>query len=212
MKKLMFLLILLVSTLLFTTPSFAYTVEKGDTMTKIAREHGLSLNELAKANPQVKDLDQIFIGQHIHTHEMDNSPEPNIEISSSNQVRISEQESLSENDIDLLARIVRAEAQSEPFEGKVAVADVVLNRVESTQFPNTIKKVIYQPGQFQPVANGQINKPADKESIKAVHAALTDMRNITENSLFFYNPVIATNRWLDTRKTSVVIGQHVFKY
>ncbi|WP_088106011.1 cell wall hydrolase [Halalkalibacter urbisdiaboli] len=206
MKKLIFFLTLLIATLIFTTPTFAYTVEKGDTMTKIAREHGLTIDELAKANPQIKNLDLIFVGQHIHTHNTNNSPEPDLEVSSSKHI------SFSKEDIDLLARIVRAEAQAEPFEGKVAVADVVLNRVESPQFPNTIKKVIYERGQFQPVANGQINKPADKESIKAVYAALSDMRNITQNSLFFYNPKIATNRWLDSRKTSVVIGQHVFKY
>ncbi|MFC0470733.1 cell wall hydrolase [Halalkalibacter kiskunsagensis] len=86
------------------------------------------------------------------------------------------------------------------------MADVVLNRVESPQFPDTIKEVIYEPGQFEPVSNGQINKPADEKSIEAVDAALSDMRNITEDSLFFYNPDIATNRWLDSRETAVVIG------
>nr|WP_275580309.1 cell wall hydrolase [Bacillus mesophilus] len=119
--------------------------------------------------------------------------------------------SISEEDFDLLARIVRAEAQTEPFEGKVAVASVVLNRVESPLFPDTIREVIYQRGQFQPVSNGQINKPADKESIRAVHAALSDMRHIAKGSLFFYNPTIATSRWLDSRETTVIIGQHVFK-
>nr|WP_276209710.1 cell wall hydrolase [Bacillus mesophilus] len=119
--------------------------------------------------------------------------------------------SISEEDFDLLARIVRAEAQTEPFEGKVAVASVVLNRVESPLFPDTIREVIYQRGQFQPVSNGQINKPADKESIRAVHAALSDMRHIANGSLFFYNPTIATSRWLDSRETTVIIGQHVFK-
>jgi N-acetylmuramoyl-L-alanine amidase len=83
--------------------------------------------------------------------------------------------------------------------------------VKSPKFPTTIKKVIYQRGQFQPVANGQINKPADQESIRAVYAALSDMRNIAKDSLFFYNPAIATSRWLDSRETTVVIGQHVFK-
>ena len=119
--------------------------------------------------------------------------------------------SLSDSEIDLLARLVRAEAQTETLEGKIAVACVVLNRVESSQFPDTIKEVIYAPGQFQPVQNGEINKPADEESIQAVKAALTDQRQLAPGALFFYNPAIATSRWLDTRATTLVIGQHVFK-
>ncbi|WP_078427768.1 cell wall hydrolase [Alkalihalobacterium alkalinitrilicum] len=210
MKKLIFVLTLLAA-LSFAAPAFGYSVEKGDTMTKIAQEHGLTLKELANANPQIKNLDLIIVGQHINIKETTRiSSEPKKEKNDSNkssQIEIN----FSEEELDLLARIVRAEAQTEPFEGKVAVADVVLNRVESPQFPDTIKEVIYEPRQFQPVANGQVNKPADEESIEAVEAALTDMRNISEDSLFFYNPDIATSRWLDTRETTVVIGQHVFK-
>jgi N-acetylmuramoyl-L-alanine amidase len=208
LKKLIFVLALLAS-LIFAAPAFAYTVEKGDTMTNIARKNGLSLQELAKANPQISNLDLIYVGQHINTNKINHSPLPSREAqterSSSNKL------SISNDEIDLLARLVRAEAQTEPFEGKAAVASVVLNRVESPQFPNSIKKVIYQPGQFQPVSNGEINKPADKESIKAVQAVLSELRNIAKDSLFFYNPDIATNRWLDSRETAVVIGQHVFK-
>ncbi|MEH6994411.1 cell wall hydrolase, partial [Neobacillus drentensis] len=117
----------------------------------------------------------------------------------------------SDAEIDLLARLVRAEAQTESLEGKIAVACVVLNRVESLQFPDTIQEVIYAPGQFQPVKDGQIDKPADEESIQAVKAALTDKRQLVTGALFFYNPTIATSRWLDSRATTLVIGQHVFK-
>jgi N-acetylmuramoyl-L-alanine amidase len=211
----------------FASPAFGYTVKSGDTMSSIAREHGLSLQELAGANPQIKNLDFIVVGETVHTEvkvvsatksvstaaiPVDNAdPETltkqRMENNKSEKVEID----LSDADIDLLARIVRAEAQTEPFEGKVAVADVVLNRVESNKFPNTIKEVIYAPGQFQPVANGEIHKPADEESIEAVLTALTDNGDIAEDALFFYNPSIATNRWLDSRETAVVIGQHVFK-
>ncbi|WP_226669810.1 cell wall hydrolase [Metabacillus litoralis] len=206
MKKLIFLLTFL-TTLFMAVPSFAYTVQKGDTMSEIAKQNGLSLTELAKANPQVKNLDLIYIGQEIHINKS-NTPPQKPSRGKRNEHKIS---GISQSDFDLLARIVRAEAQSEPFEGKVAVASVVLNRVESPKFPNTIKEVIYQRGQFQPVANGQVNKPADQESIKAAQAALSDMRHIAKGSLFFYNPDIATSRWLDSRETTVVIGQHVFK-
>ncbi|WP_226526983.1 cell wall hydrolase [Metabacillus niabensis] len=206
MKKLIFLLTLLF-TLLSAEPIFAYTVQKGDTMSKIARENGMSLSELASANPQVKNLDLIYVGQEISI-DKDKKDRPAV---ASRGETISSKVNISEADIDLLARIVRAEAQSEPFEGKVAVASVVLNRVDSPKFPDTIRDVIYQSGQFQPVSNGEINKPADKESRRAVFAALSDMRKIAKDSLFFYNPDIATNRWLDSRETAVVIGQHVFK-
>ncbi|OAS82193.1 MULTISPECIES: cell wall hydrolase [Metabacillus] len=208
MKKLIFALALLAS-LIFAAPAFAYTVEKGDTMSNIARENDLTLQELAKANPQINNLDLIYVGQHIYTNKVNNSPLPSRE-ATSKKTR-SNKLSISDDEIDLLARLVRAEAQTESFEGKAAVASVVLNRVESPQFPNSIKKVIYQSGQFQPVSNGEINQPADKESIKAVQAVLSGLRNIAKDSLFFYNPNIATNRWLDSRETTVVIGQHVFK-
>lgn len=211
----------------FASPVFGYTVKSGDTMSKIAREHGLSLKELAEANPQIKNLDYIVVGETIHTEVQVVSatksvstaaiPADNADPETLSKQRKEKNHSetaeigFSDAEIDLLARIVRAEAQTEPFEGKVAVADVVLNRVESSKFPNTIKEVIYAPNQFQPVANGEINKPADEESIEAVFTALTDNGDISQDALFFYNPSIATNRWLDSRQTTVVIGQHAFK-
>lgn len=209
LKKLIFLLTLLF-TLLSAEPIFAYTVQKGDTMSKIARDNGLTLSELASVNPQVKNLDLIYVGQEIHI-DLDKKSRPAV-ASRGERTSASSKVNISDADIDLLARIVRAEAQTEPFEGKVAVASVVLNRVDSPKFPNTIRDVIYQRGQFQPVTNGEINKTADKESRRAVYAALSDMRKIAKDSLFFYNPDIATNRWLDSRETAVIIGQHVFKH
>jgi len=215
---------LVVASFAFATPAFGYTVKSGDTMSAIARNHNISLQELAEANPQVTNLDYIVVGETIHTNVQAVEPTKTVQAATSvdnadpgnlqekrNENTLSAKVSLSDADIDLLARIVRAEAQTEPFKGKVAVADVVLNRVESSQFPDTVKEVIYAPGQFQPVANGEINKPADEESIEAVLTALTDNGDIAEDALFFYNPSIATNRWLDSRDTAVVIGRHVFK-
>jgi spore germination cell wall hydrolase CwlJ-like protein len=117
---------------------------------------------------------------------------------------------VSKSEKDLLARIVYAEARGEPYNGKVAVAEVVLNRVEHEDFPDTIYDVIYQQGQFQPVSNGAINNTPDEESIKAVKEAL-NKTNLTNGSLFFYNSKTATDRWLDSRPTTVVIGNHTFK-
>ncbi|MED4205840.1 cell wall hydrolase [Neobacillus mesonae] len=201
MKKLILALTVVIS-ILFASPAFAYTVKTGDTMTKIARENNLTLKDLAKMNPQVKNLDLIYVGQTIHIMEKEaEKARPKVKMVTGYSV----------SELDLLARLVRAEAEDEPYQGKVAVACVVLNRVESKAFPNTIKEVIYQKRQFQPVQNGQINKPANDDSIKAVQEALKEKRQIAGDSLFFYNPVIATSRWLDTRKTTLVIGRHVFK-
>jgi N-acetylmuramoyl-L-alanine amidase len=203
MKKLITLLTLTAS-LLLASPAFAYDVKPGDTMSSIARDHHLTLQELEDANPQISNLNLIYIGQKINTtinSTSSNEPIPKEPVNTS----------LSDTEIDLLARLVRAEAQTEPLEGKIAVACVVLNRLESSQFPDSIKEVIYAPGQFQPVTNGQIDKPADEESIQAVKAALTDQRQFAPGALFFYNPAIATSRWLDSRATTLVIGQHVFK-
>ncbi|WP_419887884.1 cell wall hydrolase [Neobacillus niacini] len=202
MKKLITFFTLAAS-LLFASPAFAYTVKPGDTMSKIAREHHITLQELADGNPQISNLNLIYPGQEIHTDKTIKS----IALKTVEPVN----GNLSNEEIDLLARLVRAEAQTESLEGKIAVACVVLNRVESPQFPNSIKEVIYAPGQFQPVQNGEINKPADEESIQAVNAALSHQRQLVQGALFFYNPAIATSRWLDSRSTTHVIGQHVFK-
>lgn len=110
----------------------------------------------------------------------------------------------------LLAQLVESEAKGEPYTGKVAVAEVVLARVNSSEFPNSIEGVIYQPGQFQVVSNGSINNAPSQESINASNEALAGS-NYTNGALFFYNPRIATDRWQDTLRTTAVIGNHTFK-
>lgn len=187
--------ILLVS-LLLASPAFAYPIKHGYTTTYSSKENNLT--------PQ-DHPDQYLTS--VHQSVSHTKPITPSESKKENSVKIS----LTDDEIDLLARLVRAEAESEPYEGKIAVACVVLNRVESKKFPDAIKEVIYAPRQFQPVQNGEINKPADKESIKAVKAALSEQRQLAPGALFFYNPAIATSRWLDTRTTTKIIGRHVFK-
>jgi len=116
--------------------------------------------------------------------------------------------SYSDDSLYLLAQIVYSEANGEPFEGMVAVANVVLNRVESSKFPGTIKDVIYQEGQFQPVSNGKINNAPSEEAIEAANEAMN--KRDTQGALFFYNPVIATDNWIKTLKITKTIGNHVF--
>jgi N-acetylmuramoyl-L-alanine amidase len=116
---------------------------------------------------------------------------------------------IKEEEKKLLARLVQAEAEGEPFEGKVAVADVVLNRVEHEQFPDSVKEVIYQRNAFEPVQNGSINEPASNEAIKAVEKALVDQEK-NEELLYFYNPDTATSEWIFSREVVKKIGNHSF--
>lgn len=111
------------------------------------------------------------------------------------------------HNIKLLSKLVYAEANTEPFSGMVAVASVVLNRVDAKSFPDTIENVIYAPGQFQPVANGAINNNPSQQAIDASKQAI---QNRNTNALYFYNPRIITDKWITTRKTLKVIGNHVF--
>jgi N-acetylmuramoyl-L-alanine amidase len=187
-------------------PAFAQEVKQGDTMNKIASQNNMSLQELAKLNPTIKDLNKIYVGQNIITNQNNTTQATNTTSTTS-----SSSSNVSAYEKDLLARLVRAEAESEPYAGKVAVAVVVLNRVDNSSFPNSISGVINQAGQFSPVSNGEINKPADSESIRAVNEALTTKRSLGAGSLFFYNPKTATSRWLDSRPTTLVIGNHTFK-
>lgn len=117
---------------------------------------------------------------------------------------------LKNSDFDLLARLVTAESKGEPFTGQIAVAEVVLNRMTSEEFPNSLSDVIYQTNQFEPVQNGMINESATESAQQAVTEALNGT-NISQGALFFYNKETATSRWLDQFPTIVQIGNHTFK-
>lgn len=116
---------------------------------------------------------------------------------------------ITEEEKNLLARLVHAEAKGEPFEGKVAVAAVVLNRVEHKHFPDSIREVIYERNAFEPVSNGSINKPADGDAVQAVEKAVTD-GEAYDQLLYFYNPDTATSDWIFTRDVVKKIGNHSF--
>lgn len=123
------------------------------------------------------------------------------------QVKIPVHASASEQ--DLLSRLVEAEAKGESYAGKVAVATVVLNRVESDRFPDSIKGVIYDGKQFSPVLNGSINQSASHESKRAVKEALA-YQGYDNESLFFYNPDKAQSEYLRNKEVTTVIGNHYF--
>lgn len=113
------------------------------------------------------------------------------------------------SDTQLLARLIYAEARGESYTGQVAVGAVVLNRVKSASFPNTISGVIYQPYAFTCVSDGQINYSPNATALKAAKDALNGW-DPTYGCLYYYNPAIATSSWIFSRKTMVTIGSHVF--
>lgn len=117
--------------------------------------------------------------------------------------------SYSSNDVYLLAKLIHAEARGEPYTGKVAVGAVVLNRVKSSSFPNTISGVIYQRNAFTCVNDGQINLTPATESMNAANDAINGW-DPSYGSLYYYNPAIATSKWIFSRPVVVTIGRHVF--
>ena len=103
----------------------------------------------------------------------------------------------------LLARLVYGEARGEPYKGQVAVAAVVLNRVKSSKFPNSVSGVIYQSGAFSVVSDGQINLTPDETAIKAAY-------DPTNGCLYYYNPAKTTNKWMLSKPVLLRIGNHAF--
>ena len=115
------------------------------------------------------------------------------------------------SNMQLLARAVNGEARGEPYEGQVAVAAVILNRVKHSSFPNTIPDVIYQPGAFTAVSDGQINVPISEGS--TVYKACRDAMNGWDPSygaIYYFNPDTATSSWIWSRQLITVIGRHRF--
>ncbi|WP_075981115.1 cell wall hydrolase [Bacillus massilinigeriensis] len=185
-------LILSMSSFTFANKSEAATTHKvqyGETYWKIATKYGVPINNLLKVNNT--NSTALYAGQNIVI--------PNSTISAT--------------DKDLLARLVRAEAEGEPYAGKVAVATVILNRVKHPDFPSTVRNVIYQIDSgyyaFTPVQNGSINKPADAISKKAVNEAIA-FSGKGNGSLYFYNPKTAKSDWILSKKVTLTIGNHRF--
>mgnify|MGYP004625661051 FL=1 len=113
------------------------------------------------------------------------------------------------SNVNLLARVVYGEARGEPYTGQVAVAAVVLNRVKSSKFPNTISGVVYQSGAFDAVSDGQINMTPDATAKKAAQDALNGW-DPSYGAIYYFNPSTATNKWIWSRPMTVTIGKHRF--
>ncbi|MFD2923375.1 cell wall hydrolase [Halobacillus naozhouensis] len=187
-KQMMIAAITIACSLTFSSQVFAqnnaHTVQKGESLYIIANQYGISIDQLKAMNNIEKN--EIYSGEQL---KLPVTPD--------------------ESGKDLLARLVEAEAKGESYAGKVAVATVVLNRVSSDQYPDSIYGVIYDGYQFSPVLNGTINQPASEESKRAVEEAL-NYQGYDNESLFFYNPDKATSEFLSDQEVTTVIGNHVF--
>ncbi len=113
------------------------------------------------------------------------------------------------SDLYVLAKCIYAEGRGESYTGQVAIGAVIMNRVKSPSFPNTIAGVVYQKGAFTAVTDGQINLEPDKTAYSAARDAMNGW-DPTYGCLYYYNPAVATSAWIFNRKTVTVIGKHVF--
>ena len=132
-------------------------------------------------------------------------------VDNGNVNNVSIAKSTNTSDIQLMARAINGEARGEPYEGQVAVGAVILNRVKDSRFPNSISGVIYQPGAFTAVSDGQINASLSEGS--TVYKAAQDAMNgwdPTGGCVYYFNPSTATNKWIWSRPLIKTIGKHRF--
>ena len=184
-------------------PAQAYTVKAGDTLYLIAKRYGISLYSLQKANNKWDSY--LYTGQSLII------PAAAVAVSAPSLAKTG---TYSTAEIDLLARLVTAETDGQPYAAQVGVAAVVLNRIGDSRFPNTISSVIYQKSdgyyQFTPVENGWINKPASDSAKKAVMDAISGWD--PSNGAVYYFDDSATNKWLWSKPIKARIGNMVFVY
>lgn len=132
-------------------------------------------------------------------------------VDNGNVNNVSIAKSTNTSDIQLMARAINGEARGEPYEGQVAVGAVILNRVKDSRFPNSISGVIYEPGAFTAVSDGQINAALSEGS--TVYKAAQDALNgwdPTGGCVYYFNPATATNKWIWSRPLVKTIGKHRF--
>lgn len=196
-----------------------HVVEPGDTLWRISRFYEVSLDSLRLANNLSSD--ELYPGQELFIPESSGAgggtgPTETVSTATLPSVEggfvLPEGEYTQQDleDLALLARLVYAEARGEPYQGQVAVAAVLLNRVAHPEFPKTVRAAIYQPGQFEVVANGTINQLPNNLAYQAALDAWQG-NDPTNGSLFFWNPrKVPASSWVWTRQVKLQIGEHVF--
>ncbi len=117
--------------------------------------------------------------------------------------------SMGDHDVALLARVISAEARGEPYAGQVAVGAVILNRIEHPSFPSTLAGVVYQPGAFSCMDDGQIDQPVAESCRRAAQEALNGS-DPSGGAIYYFNPATATSKWIWSRPLIKVIGKHRF--
>jgi len=176
-----------------------YLVQPGDSLYLIAKKYGTTIDALKKANGLSGSY--LWVGQTLKIP------------TSGGAATVSGNLRLSQSDIDLLARLVTAEAGGEPYTGQVAVAATVLNRLKDPRYPNTVPGIVYQVDngryQYSPVMNGRINLPASSSAYKAVQDALNGW-DPSNGANGFYNPRKTNNQWVRSHPATASIGNHVF--
>jgi LysM repeat protein len=184
-----------------------YTVRRGDTLFKIAQRHGVSVDETMRVNGLRSSV--LHPGQKLVI-----PSRASASVSRGLPVLSGRVTSASASDFDLLARLITAEADNQAFEVKVAVGAVILNRVRSYKFPNTISAVIYDRTwgrvQFEPVLNGWINRPASPEARRAAREALNGW-DPSYGATFFFEPWVS-NRFLHALPVARRLGAFTFAY
>lgn len=113
--------------------------------------------------------------------------------------------------LEQMARVIHSEARGESYKGQVAIGAVILNRVQSDAFPDSITEVIFQPGQFSSLRDGQYNLTPGPSAFQAAKAALNGA-DPTDGALYYYNPKIATSTWSKKRPAKIQIDQHIFTH
>lgn len=175
-----------------------YQVKAGESWYLIGKSFGVSVDQLKMANEKWDDY--LIAGQTISIPKSGgNSASP----PSSRGSQYTREE------ITLLSRVICGEARGESYTGQVAVGAVVLNRVKSSKFPNSISGVVYQPGAFTAVDDGQIWLPITESAKKAALDAINGW-DPSNGALYYYNPATATNQWIRSRPIVARIGNHVF--
>lgn len=191
-------------------PAKIHTVQKGNTLYSIAKKYNVKLFSLRKANHKWDDL--IKPGRKLIIPASKASNNASLSYSTTNSDSSKAVISYTQEEFDLLARLITAEANGEPYNAMVGVGAVVVNRVKSAEWPNTISSVINDvPGgyyQFTPVENGYINNPATDEAKKAAKEALNGS-DPSKKAMFYYDDT-CTNEWIKSKPVTVKIGSMIF--
>ncbi|NLY74741.1 MAG: LysM peptidoglycan-binding domain-containing protein [Firmicutes bacterium] len=175
--------------------AWTYRIKKGDTLFKLSKEFGATVSAL-KNNNGLRTADLILAGDTLWIPDAEAEPMQN---------------SRGQSDLYLLARLISGEARGEPFLGQAAVGAVIMNRLNSKDFPNTIAGNVYKKGEFESVSNGQIWEEVALSALKAAEAAISGY-DPTGGALYFYNPakIHSKDNWIWTRQVIGRIGRHVF--